>query len=114
MIFKQKKQARCNYEVEKRKDEIIALAGGDAATIESVLAVLFGTRYHDYEDNQYFVYGYDDEEEKRKWWQRLNALWVVPAVLIFVFPVQWVLKGRTGVKENTKFGRMVISLIGKE
>lgn len=114
MIFKKKNQALWNYEIEKRKAEIIALAGGESATVDSVMAVLFGTRLNDYEDNQYFVYGYDDEEEKRKWWQRLNALWVVPAVLIFVFPVQWVLKGRTGVKENTKFGRMVIRLMGKE
>lgn len=114
MIFKKKTQAVWVYEVERRKADIISLAGGDEATVESVLDVLFGTRLGDYEDNHYFVYGYDEEEVKQKWWQRLNALWIVPLVLILVFPFQWLVKGRVGIKENTKFGRTLINLIGKD
>jgi hypothetical protein len=113
MIFKEKKQARWAYEVEQRKADIIHLAGGDEASVDSVMGVLFGTRAHDYEDNQYFVYGYDENETKQKWWQRLNALWIIPLVLILVFPVQWLVKGRVGIKENTKFGRTLINLVGK-
>lgn len=114
MIFKTKKSASHLYEVEKRKKEIIDLAGGDQATVASVMDVLFGTRYHDYEDNQFFVYGYDEQSTETKWWQRLNALWVVPSVFILIFPFQWVTKGNVGVKENTKLGRFIIKLIGKE
>lgn len=114
MIFKQKKQAHYGYEIEQRKEEIIRLAGGDEASVDSVMGVLFGTRIYDYEDNQYFVYGYDEENIKQKWWQRLNALWIIPLVLILVFPVQWLMKGRVGIKENTKFGRMLINLVGRD
>lgn len=114
MIFKKKKQASWIHEVEKRKVEIIQAAGGESATIDSVMDVLFGTRYQEYEDNQYFVYGYDEPRTTRKWWQRLNALWVVPSVMIIVFPIQWVFKGEVGVKENTKFGRIVIKMIGDD
>ena len=114
MIFRQKKKATCAYEVEQRKAEILNLAGGENATVDSVMSVLFGTRLNNYEDNHYFVYGYDDREEGRKWWQRLNALWVIPSVMVFLFPIQWVLTGRVGVKENTKFGRVIINLIGKD
>ena len=114
MIFKQKKDITRFGLVEKCKQEIIDKAGGEAATVESVMDVLFGTRYHEYEDNQYFVCGYDEEESSVKWWQRLNSLWVVPCVLVLVFPVQWIVKGERGVKENTKFGRFIIKLIGSE
>ena len=112
MIFKKKVMSSCIHDVERRKAEIIQLAGGENATIDSVMDVLFGTRYQDYEDNQYFVYGYDEPNDPRKWWQRLNALWVVPSIIIFMFPIQWLVKGEMGVKENTKFGRWVVKLIG--
>lgn len=114
MIFKKKKWASHIYGVEERKTEIIQQAGGDSATIDSVMDVLFGTPYQEYEDNQYFVYGYDEPKTTRKWWQRLNALWIVPSVMCFVFPLQWVFKGEVGVKENTKFGRIVIKMIGDD
>ena len=112
MIFKKKKRSFCVRDVERRKAEITESAGGENATVDSVMDVLFGTRYHDYEDNQYFVYGYDEPSDPRKWWQRLNALWVVPSIIIFIFPIQWLVKGDVGVKENTKFGRWVVKLIG--
>ena len=114
MIFKQKKYTKRFGQVEKRRQEIIDKAGGEAATVESVLDVLFGTRRREYEDNQYFVYGYNEEKSSVKWWQRLNSLWVVPCVLVLVFPVQWIVKGDTGFKENTKFGRFIFKLIGNE
>lgn len=114
MIFKKKKKALWIHEVEGRKAEIVALAGGEEATAESVLEVLFGTRLNEYEDNQYFVYGYDDEDIKQKSWQRLNALWLVPLILVFVFPLQWISKGRVGIKENTKVGRLLVKLLGKD
>jgi len=114
MIFKQKKNIVRFGLVEERKQEIIDKAGGEIATVGSVMDVLFGTRYHEYEDNQYFVYGYDEEKSSVKWWQRLNSLWVVPCVLVLVFPIQWIVKGKMGVKENTKFGRFIIKLIGNE
>lgn len=113
MIFKEKTQAIWAWDIEQRKSEIISLAGGDEATVESVLDVLFGTRLGEYEDNHYFVYGYDEKEVKRKWWQRLNALWVIPLVLVFVFPVQWLVKGRVGIRENTKFGRVLLKMVGE-
>lgn len=112
MIFKKKTQARWVHKIEQRKSEIIYLAGGDEATVDSVLSVLFGTAREDYEDNQYFVYGYDEEGVKQKWWHRVNTLWLVPLVLVFVFPVQWLLYGRTGIRENTKFGRVVLKMVG--
>ena len=114
MIFKQKKNTTRFGLIERRKQDIIDKAGGENATVESVMDVLFGTRYHEYEDNQYFVYAYDEDKTEPKWWQRLNSLWVVPLVLVTVFPVQWVLKGSVGVKENTRLGRFIIKLIGNE
>lgn len=114
MIFKNKTQLNRSWNIEERKAEIIGLAGGDEATVESVLNVLLGTRYNDYEDNQYFVYSYDEEETETKWWQRLNRIWFVVVFILFIMPVQWVTKGQIGIKENSKFGRFLLKLIGED
>lgn len=114
MIFKKKKLATWGHRIESRKAEVVKQAGGDKATVESVLNVLFGSKYNEYEDNQYFVYGYDEETTKTKWWQRVNRVWFAVVFFIFILPFQWIIKGQVGVKENTKFGRFVLKLIGED
>lgn len=114
MIFKKKTNVTRSWQIDSRKAEIIQQAGGDEATVESVLNVLLGSKYNDYEDNQYFVYGYEDETKETKWWQRVNRLWFAVVFFVFILPFQWISKGETGIKENTNFGQFVLKLIGKD
>lgn len=101
MLYQQKKRAM--------KHQVITQAGGNKATKESILDVLFPYE----ESGDFYVYWWDNPwEQDRKWWQRLNMIWVVPVYYITIAPFQWILKGRVGVDEKSKFGELIIKLTG--
>jgi hypothetical protein len=103
MILREKKLAY--------RHQIKAFAGGDKATVDSVLEVLFP-----YEScGDFDVYHWDspyNTSAKRVWWQRLNYIWILPIFYVFVLPFQWVVKGRVGFDNRTRIGRIVLKLIG--
>ena len=105
MIYKRKSNAY--------RHQVRGLAGGDKATADSVLEVLFP-----YDDcGSFKIEHWDDIYNKdvtKTLWQRLNCIWVYPVFVLFVLPIQWAWKGSAGFDERTKIGRIVLKLIGEK
>ena len=103
MWYKDKKRAM--------KSDVLTLAGGDEATKESILEVLFS------EDcsNEFYVYWWENPwEQPKTWWQRLNFLWFLPIFFLLIAPVQWLVKGKIGFDQRTKMGEIILKLIGEK
>lgn len=45
--------------------------------------------------------------------QRILSLIIVPLIIVFVFPFQWLITGKTGFTKQTKFGKILLSMIGQ-
>ena len=57
---------------------------------------------------------YPDPWVKQKaWWQRLNYVWVLPLYCLILGPVLWVVTGNFGVEPSSKFGQMLLKLVGE-
>ena len=103
MWYKDKKRAM--------KSEVIKQAGGKDATKESILEVLFSENC----SNEFYVYWWENPWRKPKaWWQRLNLLWMTPVFVLFVAPIQWLIKGEAGFDQRTKVGEVILKLIGEK
>lgn len=105
MWYKDKKRAM--------QSAVIKAAGGKDATKESILKVLFGDDFND--RTEFYVYWWDNPYEKETaWWQRVNKLWFIPLFLIFIAPVQYLVKGHVGFDSRTKIGEIILKLIGEK
>lgn len=57
---------------------------------------------------------YPDPWVKQKAWrQRLNYVWVLPLYCLILGPVLWVVTGNFGVEPSSKFGQMLVKLVGE-
>lgn len=81
-------------------------------TGEDVIKQLFGHYDNDY--YSLFRIINTDYKPSCKWWQRLNRLWVVPLVWVFVFPFQYIVCGRIGITDESKLGSLLLYLVGEE
>ena len=99
------KQQRSTY-----KQDIKNKAGGDKATADSILDLLFGTYYNDY-DSEYVVTWEGSYSKEKNIWNRLAFLAILPFFVITI-PFQWLLLGKVGVSQNSKFGRVILKLTG--
>lgn len=98
-------------EYEAYKHKILAEAGGDKATVESLCDVIFGK--DQYDDPKYIVrYRWNPYEESTPL-NRFNMLWVWPLFVVFVAPVMYIKHGHTGVRKETKLGQILVKLIGE-
>lgn len=98
------------YKEKKRvfKSQLIEQAGGDKATKDSILEVLFD------DTGDFYVYWWDNPWiVEKKWYHRLNYLWMLPLFWIFIAPFQWLVKGEVGFSEKTKVGEMILKLVGE-
>lgn len=43
---------------------------------------------------------------------RINFLWVAP-VMLLVMPVKWLITGESGFSKNSRFGKILLKLIGE-
>ncbi len=99
-----------NREKDAFRNKIKAEAGGENATAESVLAVLFGHYHNGYRSAYSVKYKFDPYIETTLL-QRFNLLWVWPLMLI-TSPVRFVLTGSIGVAPSGRFGQLLQRLIG--
>tara|TARA_R110000744_G_C19371770_1_gene563197 strand:- start:55114 stop:55416 length:303 start_codon:yes stop_codon:yes gene_type:complete len=90
---------------EAYKRVILQEAGGDKATVESVLNLLL-------DDGGYYrVTKWDDYYEERTVWQRIVFCLLFPFLLLSL-PFQWILTGKTGITSKTKLGRFILDITG--
>ncbi len=103
MWYKQKKRVM--------KSAVIEQAGGDKATKESILEVLFSEEC----TNDFYVYWWENPwEHPKAWWQRLNYLWFIPVFFVLIAPVQWLVKGKVGFDQRTKLGEIILNMLGEK
>lgn len=85
-------------------------------TREDFLSIIPKTRYDSPEVRCYpsnITFNRDFPDKKRKWWQRINLLWVVP-ILVFIFlPLQWIVTGEWGLQSSSKIGEFIFNLVGE-
>lgn len=94
-------------EYEAYKHKILNEAGGDKATVYSLCEVLFG------DDSEYIVRYRYDPYMKTTPLNRINMLWVWPLYVVTVAPFLYVKNGHSGVKKESKLGRILTKLIGE-
>lgn len=100
MFYKQKKRLL--------KSQLLEYAGGDKATKESIIEILFG------DDSDFYVYWWDNPWlTKKKWYHRLNYLWLLPIFWIIIAPIQWLFTGEVGFTEKSKLGEIILKLAGE-
>ncbi len=103
MFYKEKKRAM--------KSAVLKQAGGDAATKESILEVLFPEQC----SQDFYVYWWENPwEQPKTMLQRINFLWFAPIFILLIAPVQWIIKGKAGFDERTKIGEVILKLIGEK
>lgn len=108
-MFKKKGYKSVYCFVEELRQELKEKGFNDIQ-IKSMEEVFFGTSSNDYY-SEYEV-RYYGTKLKDEWWQRLNMLWVVPLFLI-ASPIRYVMYGDNKVQPNTKLGRTLDFLVGK-
>ena len=102
MLYSEKRRAT--------KAAVIEHAGGENATKQDILDTLFP----EHGDGYFYVYWWDNPwQTKKKFYHRLNLLWITPLFLIFVAPFQWLTKGRIGFDERSKVGEIILNLVGE-
>lgn len=87
------------------KNTIIKEAGGDNATVDSVLNHLLD------DDSDYVVRKWVDEEDERTVVERIMFCIMWPFLLL-TLPFRWVLTGKVGYDSRTKFGRFIFKITG--
>ena len=99
------KQQRSTY-----KHDIKNKAGGDKATAESVLELIFGTYQNDYY-SEYIVTWEGSYSKEKTIWNRLAFLLILPFFIVTI-PFQWLFLGKVGISQNSSFGRAILKLTG--
>ena len=104
MFYKEKKRVMMR--------EVIERAGGENATKESILEVLFPDR--DRDNGDFYVYWWDNPwEEEETIWNRLNYIWFFPIFILLIAPIQWLTKGQIGFDRRTKIGEVILKMLGE-
>lgn len=105
MFYKDKKRAMMK--------EVIRQAGGENATKEDILEVLFPDSGREYGD--FYVYWWDNPwDEDKTIWNRLNWLWFAPIFILLIAPVQWLFKGAVGFDHRSKIGEFILKMLGEK
>jgi hypothetical protein len=105
------------YKEKKRAmySEIIKQAGGEGCTKEDIINVLFPDHGDGRSSGQFYIYWWDNPwETETKWWQRINRIWFTPLFVLVFMPIQYIFKGKVGFDERTKFGEIVLNLLGEK
>lgn len=58
------------------------------------------------------VHKYGNYESKKKWYNRLAYLVVVP-IYVALIPFTWVFKGEVGINRNSTFGKFIAKIVGE-
>jgi hypothetical protein len=100
------------YRLEFTK-ELKDIRGGEnfcKVTEAKIINHLFGDSDYRAESEFKLVHKYSPYI-KTKWWQRLNRLWVYP-IFLCTLPLQWIIRGETGVETESDLGVILTKLIG--
>lgn len=98
-----------NRDFEAYRHKIIKAAGGDKATADSVLDVMFD---NDLGDSEYIVLHRRNPYIESTKIQRFNMFWLWPIMLVTA-PIRFVVTGSIGVDKYSKTGRLLTRLIGR-
>lgn len=110
MFYTDKKRV-LKFQLEKAAKEYADYKGHKEYTKEDLLEVLFGDEF----SNEFYVYWWENPYEKEKTvWNRLNWIWFLPVFYIVFAPYQWITKGQIGFDQRTKFGNMVLKMLGED
>ena len=109
--FESKQRETYRSEIESELKELSGYDRMDKETIKKVLDHLCGT-YEYRSDSEYKVVNRYRKYDKVTFLQRINKLWVYPALLLLVCPVKWLATGDFGFKTDSRFGDILTKLIG--
>lgn len=106
-IMKEKTNEAYRHVIEKELKESF----GENFTANDVLKYFFGDYNNEYRSHsRYTLHRYSKPEQSAV--QRLNILWVWPLYAVLVAPIKWVITGRSGVKAESKAGKILSWLLG--
>lgn len=84
---------------------------GESFTANDVLKHFFGDYNNEYRSySRYTLHQYTKPRQSAV--QRLNILWVWPLYAALVAPIKWIITGSSGVKAESKAGKILSFLLG--
>lgn len=106
-MLERKKWRQRNYSYDTVIKDCKEELGREEMIAEDALKYILGENGHN--DSNYVIYKYE-YPTKRRFIQRLNAIWVYPLFILSI-PFQWIFKGDVGVSRNSRVGKVIDWLV---